>query len=299
MEIFDFLEDIPNIFNFWQTNLILYLILIVLSKQYFKIATHTSRKDGPLTVVVQLISGLSILVLVPFFDIQFPSNTNVWIFLGLAIIFYTISDRLSTTARKKLSVSTETILSQMSSVFMIIIGLLFFKEELIYSKIIGGLIIVFSNAQIFLEKGKFKFKKHVATQLISTLCFSIGLSLDVGISNNFNIPMYISLTLLVPAMLLVLFEKISFKSVTNELKFGNRKAIIIASISWAFALFFGLRAYNLGTAGIIAPLSSLAVILNVVIAHIFLCEKDHYFIKVLAAIQIILAIILITSAKYI
>ena len=264
--------------------------------QCFKLATRKTKNDGAMTVLTQLTAGISILLLVPFFQWSFPTDWKVWLFLGLAIIFYTINDRLNTTTRKNLDISTENTLRQLSNVFIIIIGIIFFKEDIILMKLLGGLIIIGSNILLVMEKGKFVFNKYIIFQLISVLSFSIAISLDIEINEQFNLPIYIGMTLIIPAILIILFERLSFNKIVNEYKEGNKTAIIITGITWGIAILFNLRAYVFGNVTTVAPISSLNVLINVIVAYLFLKEKDNLFRKIIAAIGIILGILLITFA---
>ena len=57
-----------DILNSWQFNLILSTIFVVLFTQFFKLASKKQKSNGAVTSLVQLIGGLSILLLVPFFE---------------------------------------------------------------------------------------------------------------------------------------------------------------------------------------------------------------------------------------
>ena len=129
----------------WILFVILYILLAIIFTQTYKITTKTSKNDGALTILLQVMAGFSALVLCPFFKFSFTTDWKVYLFLGIACIFYAASDRLNTTIRGGLEASTFSIIKQLSTVFMIIAGLLFFKEEFVLKKIIGATLIIFSN----------------------------------------------------------------------------------------------------------------------------------------------------------
>lgn len=282
-----------NILNLWQTNIILYLILEVIFSQFYKLSAKGAKKDGALTVILQIIAAGFVVLFSPFFEFKFPSNIEVYIFLGLAIIFYAINDRLNTTVRKGLEVSTFSILKQISTVFMIFAGLIFLKEPFILTEILGAILIIVSNVIIFYEKGSFKFDKYVLIGLIANLCFSVAMFLDVNLSEKFNLPFYIMLTLSVPAILIFIVERIKFSDLKEELKLANKKYMFATAISWGLAILCQLRAYQLGKITVIAPLCAISVILNVIAGYIFLKEKDNLLRKVIAGILIVTSVILI------
>jgi drug/metabolite transporter (DMT)-like permease len=54
-----------------------------------------------------------------------------------------------------------------------------------------------------------------------------------------------------------------------------------------------LKAYQLGSVTTVSPLTALTVIINVIVAYIFLNERKDLLKKIIAAIIIIISIILI------
>ena len=142
----------------WIVYVILYLIIAVIFNQFYKITTKTLTKPGALTVLLQSLGAITVLLLCPFFEMKFPTDIKVYIFLGLSIIFYAISDRLNTTVRSGIEASTYSMIKQLSTVFMIFAGLIFFKEPFIITKFIGAILIILSNILIFYKKN---YKKIV------------------------------------------------------------------------------------------------------------------------------------------
>lgn len=279
--------------NTWWFNLLVHITLSVMYSQLYKIITRKSKNDGALTVLLQFLGGLFVLILIPFFKFQFPTQIKVYIFLLIACIFYAITDRVNTTARRGLDVSTFNILYQLSTVLIIVYGIVFFKEEIVIKKILGAFLILLGNVVVLFKKGKFKFNKYVIFSILGNISISIAISVDVGISEQFNLPFYVSATLIVPALLILLTEKIKVKDIIAEYKDGNKKAILAIGISWGVMIITNLRAYQLGTVTTIAPLSAVTTILNVFVSYFALKEKDSLLKKVLAAIVVVIGIILI------
>ncbi len=277
----------------WLIWVILYLVFYVIFNQGYKVATKSLTKPGSLTILLEIIASITILLLIPFFEFKIPVEPKVYLFLGLSIIFYTISDRLNTTVRSGIEASTFSVINQLSTVFMIVAGVLFFKEPFVLNKFIGAILIVFSNILIFFKKGKGKPNKYVILGILANICFSIALFLDVNNSDNFNLPIYAAITLGAPVILIFIFEKIKFSDIKEEYKNGNKMAIWLTSITWSLSIVTQLRAYQLGEVSLVAPLCALSVILNVIVGYFFLNEKENLTKKIIAAILIILGIILI------
>ncbi|MEE3343802.1 MAG: EamA family transporter [Bacilli bacterium] len=279
--------------NIWIIYVISYLILYVIYTQYYKITTRTCKNTSALTVLLRFTSGIIILITLPLFKFKIPTNTTTYIFLGIACIFFALSDRMYTRTLKELEVSTYSVLAQLSTIFIFILGIIFFKEPIIIKRIIGALLILIANIMILYKKRKFEWNKYYLYNIIANLSFAIGTTLNIGISNQFNLPFYIAITLCTSAILIFIFERIQLKDIIKEYKEGNKKAIIIVSILDGVTSLIMLRAYQLQNVTILAPLFSLKTILNVFIAHLVLKEKTPLLKKIIAAIIIIIGVALI------
>lgn len=277
----------------WIVFVIIYLVAVVIFDQFYKITTKSLKNPGALTTLLQIIGTITALLISPLFEMKFPRDIRVYIFWGLAIIFYTMSDRLNTTVRKSIESSMFSIMRQLSTVFMIFAGLLFFKEPFILNKFIGAVLIIISNILIFYKKGNRKIDRYIILGIISNICYAIALFLDVNFSDNFNLPFYVAISLGVPGILIFVFEKIKISDIKDEIKNGNKIVIIITGVTWALSIISQLRAYQLGKVSVVAPLCALAVILNVIIGYIFQKERENMLKKIISAILIVLGIILI------
>ncbi len=277
----------------WFLFVTLYIILAVAFTQFYKIVLNTSKSDGTLTVLLQFIAGLSALLLSPVFKFTFPTDWKVYLLLGIACIFYALSDRMNTTVRSGIEASTFSIIKQLSTVFMILAGFLFFKEQFVWKRIIGAGLIIFSNILIFYKKGNQKLDKYVLLGILSNIIYSVALLLDVNISDSFNLAFYVALTLLVPALFITIAERVKLANIKKEFKNGNKQAIFITGLCWGTMIVVQLRAYQLGEATSVAPLCALTVIGNVLVGYLFLKERNNLLKKLIAAFLIIVSVFLI------
>ena len=145
----------------WFLYVFLYIIFAVSYNQFYKVVLKTSKGDGALTVLIQFIGGMTALLFSIFFEYKFPTDLKIYLLLGIACVFYALSDRTNTVVRSGIEASTFSIIKQLSTVFMIMAGLLFFKEKFIWKKVIGSILIIFSNNLIFYKKGTQKIDKYV------------------------------------------------------------------------------------------------------------------------------------------
>ncbi len=277
----------------WFLYVFLYIIFAILYNQFYKVVLSSTKGDGSLTVLIQFIGGVTALVCSLFFEYKFPTDWKIYLFLGIACLFYALSDRTNTVVRSGIEASTFSIIKQLSTVFMIMAGLLFFKEKFVWKKIVGSFLIIFSNVLIFYKKGKKKLDKYVLLGILSSILSSFALFLDVNNSDNFNFAFYASLTLLMPAFFITCGERLKLTTIKNKFTKKNWKSIIITGICCGMTLVVQLRAYQLGEATSVAPLCALTVIGNVLIGYLFLKERDNLLKKIIAAILIIISVFLI------
>ena len=282
-----------NVFNICGVNIILFLIFSLIFDQTYKVCTRNSKSDGALTVILEFLAGLIILVLIPFFDIKFPTDIKIYILWGISIIFFAITDRINTTVRRGVEASTFNILRQISTVFILLAGILIFKEELVLKKIIGAILIIFSNILIFYEKGVFKNNKYILLGVLANITYTVAILLEIDLANYFNLPMFIGINLMIPAILIFIFNRVKFKDIKEELSLNNKGILLINSLTWGLSIFAQIRAYNLGNMTIVAPLCATAVILNVIAGYLFLNEKDNLLKKVVSGIIIVFSVFLI------
>jgi len=276
-----------ELFNTWQFNLVGFLISIILFFQFYKLAVKDAVRDGAATILLQGIAGVCILFLMPFLELKFPTEIKYYLLMFAASVFYAINDRLQTTVRKHLEVSVFSIINQLSNVFLILIGITVFREPLVATKILGAALILSGNALLFYNKQKLELNTYSLLAIASTFAFATAISIDIDISRQFNLPFYIMLTLIIPAILVMMFEKIKWKEVVLEYKSETKNYYLVTGVTWALAIFFSLRAFQFGKVTTIVPLQASSVILNVIVACILLKERDNLAKKITAAVLVV------------
>lgn len=275
----------------------LFLTIYIFSSTFFnesyKLIAKNMNKASSLTVLIEFIAGSISLLLIPFFEIKFPSDIKIYFLFFLATIFYTIQDRLATISRSGLEASTYGILKQLSNVFMLVMGFISFKEKLTVEKLLGAFLLIGSNIFVFFRKDSWKNKKYIIIGVVANIAMGIALFLDVSTSTNFSLAIYISLTLLIPALINSLVEKIKFTDLRYEYKINKSRLILLTGILWSIMMFSKLLSYRFGEVTKIAPLCSLSVMLNVIVAYVFFKERDNLLRKIIASIFIIIGVFLI------
>ena len=273
---------------------ICYLVFALIFSQGFKKINRTMKNASALTVLLELFTGLFAIVMSIFFKYTFPSDIKVYITLFVVTIIYAVTDRLNIEARYGLSPSNFSMLKQLSTVFLIIFGLVFLKEQLAFKKILGAIIIVVSNVMLAVNKdGKFEFNKYFIFCLISNFLFAVAMFINVNISSMFNIGIYTLITVFIPSIIIKLFSRLSFKDLEEEFNLYNKPLFILVSFAWCMMLISSVKAYEYGSISVVAPLLTLTALTNTIYEFIVDKDKKRFYYKLVISILILIGVILI------
>lgn len=273
---------------------ICYLVFALIFAQGFKKVNRTMKNASALTILLELFTGLFAIIMSIFFMYTFPSDIKVYITLFVVTIIYAVTDRLNIEARYGLSPSNFSMLKQLSTVFLVIFGLVFLKEQLVFKKILGAIIIVVSNVMLAVNKdGKFEFNKYFIFCLISNFLFAVAMFINVNISSMFNIGIYTLITVLIPSIIIKLFSRLSFKDLEEEFNLYNKPLFILVSFAWCMMLISSVKAYEYGSISVVAPLLTLTALTNTIYEFIVDKDKKRFYYKLVISILILIGVILI------
>lgn len=273
---------------------ICYLVFALIFSQGFKKVNRTMKNASALTILLELFTGLFAIIMSIFFKYTFPSDIKVYITLFVMTIIYAVTDRLNIEARYGLSPSNFSMLKQLSTVFLVIFGLVFLKEQLVFKKILGAIIIVVSNVMLAVNKdGKFEFNKYFIFCLISNFLFAVAMFINVNISSMFNIGIYTLITVFIPSIIIKLFSRLSFKDLEEEFNLYNKPLFILVSFAWCMMLISSVKAYEYGSISVVAPLLTLTALTNTIYEFIVDKDKKRFYYKLVISILILIGVILI------
>ncbi len=284
-----------EIFQYWQVNLVLAITLFVVMHQHYRILGQEVKDTSSLPMITGIIGSIIFVLLMPFFDFKLPNNWQVYALFFAANLIYVIHDILKAKGYKYLDVSVSTILFQLSKVFFIFYGLVFFHEKLSILEIIGIVLVLGGVTLVSLNKEKFSINKYAWIMFGAALAFATAMSIDVGISKQFSLPFYLLVIYTVPATIIFFAGRKGATSLKKDFFISKKspRLFIIAGTASALGMLFYLLALRQGQISIVAPLSSVTVLLNIIVSYIFLKERQDTVKRVVAAILVITGIFLL------
>lgn len=282
-----------NILTNWLFWTILYLVSAVVFAQLFKNVNRNMKNPTALTILLELFTAIFSLLFVWLFEFKFPTNLSPYLILLVVIIIYAITDRLNIEARYGLEPSTFSMMKQLSTVFIIIFGVILLKEKIVINKIVGASLIICANVLLAFNKGKFKINKYFIMSIFSNILFAIAMMININISNNFNIAIYTFITVFFPSLFLLIFTRTKLKNLKEEFSLYNKPKFLIVACSWCLMLISSVKAYEYGSVVIVASFLALTSILNSIVELIISHNKKEFFKKLVISILIIIGIILV------
>ncbi len=284
-----------NIFNSWIIWVIIYIILAVVFAQSFKKANRNMQNAGSLTILLEFFTAIFAIFFIPFFEMTFPTDAYIYFILLFVIIIYAFTDRLNIEARYGLEPSTFSMLKQTSTVFLLLLGIFILKEPFGLKKLLGAVLIITGNILLFFDKGKLHFYKYFVMSLISNLLFAIAMFININVADYFNLGFYTLITVLIPAILIFVFEKQKVIDLVKEFKLYDKNAFFIAAFSWCVMLISSVRAYQLNSISIVAPILTTTAIANAIVEYVNNKDRSKLYKKIVLFILILLGVILVKA----
>lgn len=160
------------------------------------------------------------------FEFKFATSSSIYFTLIVVAVLYSFTDRLNIEARYGLDPSTFSMLKQLSTVFLVIFGIIFLNEEIVIKKLVRAFLIIFSNILLTFKKGKIVINKYFIMSFISNLLFAIAMLINVNISDNFNLGIYMMITVGSPAIILFFVEKHKVQDIIDEYNACDKKSLL-------------------------------------------------------------------------
>jgi uncharacterized membrane protein len=205
------------------------------------------------------------------------------------------NDRTKASGFQKLDVAIVSIMTQLSKAFMVFYGIFLFQEKLNLSDWMGIILLFISSVLVIYKKDVWQFNKYVAWLVVGAFAFATAMVIDVKISSHFSLPVYLFLVFFLPMVIIYLLEKRNWRTLKQDFNANQKrkKYFFITGVSFALAALFYLLALRQGKVSVVAPLSSVTVLLNVLAGYIFLKEKDDIAKRFIAAVLVVIGVFLL------
>ncbi|MFH2085751.1 MAG: DMT family transporter [bacterium] len=230
-----------------------------------------------------------------FRDISLPPLTpNNIILLTTISILSAIGGVFAFKGFKYIEASEHTILLTSSKLWSLLGAVLILGETLTFKKLLGGLIIISGVLIAEWRKHKFVFNTGALYVLIAAASYALGEILSFFVLRDFDSTSFLVLNCLIMVVLMLIAKPKIIPKFAFYSKPKNLINILIVSFNDTFATLAVFFAYQLGRNALqIGPLMATQTIVTVILAHIFLRERDNLLQKFIGASLAVIGAIIV------
>jgi drug/metabolite transporter (DMT)-like permease len=280
----------------WFIASILALILIIAYRILAKHVLSQNRIEPTTFSILESFATLILsTILVAIFGFEFSGGPGEIALIILNSMIAGSAALLMTISLKHISASQYQIISSSRILITMITGIALFQEDLSFTKILSGILVVFAIVLVTFQKNSFKLTKYHLLALASSVLFGIVFTGDKHLSNYFNNFSMVMLTFLFSQIFKLALTPKNFKLIPKA--FRENSSILPTIITGSFLAgiyLFQYYAYQVG-----GNLSAVNIILGtstvfiVFFSTIFLGEKRNLVKKIIGSIIVSIAVILI------
>ena len=280
----------------WYIYLLVFIIANIFYVQSLRQVAPRFKNPSKGTVLLQIFAGTIALLFIPFFTVQFSTNPWHYLLILIACIFYAITDILYTTVYQHLDGATNDIIAQTTTLLLMLYGFIFLGESTTLIRLIGAFLIIGANillALAYKKKGNKKDLKYIFLMILAQFTFTTAILIDVEVSKLFNLPLYIAITLFLPALMIIVFNRFSIKEILQEFNTKTKKLILLNAFVWVIMIIGGILSLQSYKMSIVAPLRATTTILNTIVGAIWFKQTDNLWAKIIASLMVVAGIALL------
>jgi uncharacterized membrane protein len=278
----------------WFIFALISIFAIAIANVYQKLAMRETESD-PLAagIFFQLVLTLITGVFAFFYGFHAPPFSQFPFYFLNSAVFYAAGTFLIFKAIKEIEASELVILTAFSAIITIAGGIIFLGEPFSLRQVLGTALILIAII-IVQKKTGLSGKWGMWLALLGGSCYAVAVVSDTHILKTYDAVSYTPVMSLLPGIILLLFNP---RVVTKLKSYVN--ATYVKNLS-LYCFFYGIQAVcyyvalNKGAnASQMAPLFRAEIILTVILAVIFLREREKIPLKIFGAIIAAVGVILL------
>lgn len=280
----------------WQLLLTISVVTYSVSTLLQRILIKDEESDPvAYSIVFQLLTGVIIGAFAIFKGFSIPPLAPLIPNLFIMTVLYGTATVLAFKALKESHVSEFTIMLASRSLWIVAGAVVFLGEQVQPTQLAGTLLIIVSIAVISWNKKSLKLGRGAMLSLLAAFCFGFAFINDAVILRSFEVPSYLTIAFMVPALAVWACNPRSTKNVIALFKRSVIVKLFFLVTLYAVSALSIFSAYQIGqNASQIAPLNQTSVILTVLLSAVFLGEREGLFRKVLGACISFVGLILVS-----
>jgi drug/metabolite transporter (DMT)-like permease len=248
-----------------------------------RLCLSATKYEHAYTILWQVFCGLLALLLLPFDTIAVTVTPHGLLLFALSVALWALADAFLFSAYKYEEASVLSAILPLNFVVTFVVSVLLFHVVLKPTILVGFLIIMLASFFIGVYHMNFRPSKGVVFALLCSVFTGAALGYNSVVVKSFSIPPYMFAAFFFPAIVnwLVFLRP---KGAELRYEFHTQwKAILLNAVVMDASFFCLLKAFQMGNVPQLVPLSASSTLLTALAGIIFLGEKKHITIKLLAA----------------
>jgi drug/metabolite transporter (DMT)-like permease len=194
---------------------------------------------------------------------------------------------------KRIEASEMSVLAGSGVLFTILISFLFIHERLTSVQFVGALLILCAVVLINYNRKTFRLNTGAWLAILGAACYGTAVVADTYIIKRYDAVSFLPLASFTPGLIISLWYARKIPATIRSLRHIDRNLLIysflyaIQGVTFYLALQYGALVSQMST------ISRASIILTVLLAMIFLKEKEKVILKVLSAILVTAGVLLI------
>lgn|GEM_PF-6432324 len=205
----------------------------------------------------------------------YPQELKIWLITLLSGFLYTICLLLYFKALKNTEISQTETISTTRSIWVVLLGVVFFGETLSLSKLLGVALIFLGLIVIYNQKTKkTTFGRYHIYVLVYAIMISSAYALDKYALRYFSVGFYNSLLYLLPGILTTVIFPRTLRNMKYLIKPRKTNYFIFISCSVQIISTLSLyAAYQVGELSLVGPLAQTSTVLTIIFGILLLKER--------------------------
>lgn len=278
----------------WLLAILINVVAISVAYLFQRLAMKKEDSDPILsTIIFQFLLGF---VTIPFAIAQgfsWPNWAELWPYFLFSTTMYALGSVMFFKSIKLIEASEMTILAGAGAIVTMFCAYIFLSERLVMSQYFGASLVVLSILLVQYRKQKFVFSKGAILALVATSLFAFGTISDMLIIKTHDAISYAGLMSLFPGLMLCLMYPKKVKELPKAIKTINKNLIAYALIYSIGVITFYAALAKGAMLSQVSVISKTNIVLTVILAAIFIKERDHLWRKVIAAVICMVGVILV------
>lgn len=248
--------------------------------------------------------GFIFQILVAFFSFIFVFLTGVWEFPNLSglivniiimCVFYALANILLYKAFQNAPASDVSVILTSSTMWSVITAVIVLGERLTLRNIVGILLIIVGVIIIQDIKKGFGMNKYHMYALFSAILYGVAFINDIFIVKQYkSIPSYLVLAFALPAVTILFFQPSAIYRIGVFLKPHKFGKVLVSAFFYSLSAIFVYTAYKMGgQASIISSIQQSSAVFIIILAYLFLNEREKMNKKIIGCILTICGVLLL------